>query len=94
MSDRVRTAAIAAGLLALALAGCNKRDNGYQGWIEANLIFVAPDEVGRVQTLSVSEGDWVKAGDTDPDEQAREELAELPQGFTSPQEGLYIDYTL
>jgi HlyD family secretion protein len=64
MSDRVRTAAIAAGLLALALAGCNKSDNGYQGWIEANLIFVAPDEVGRVQTLSVSEGDWVKAGDT------------------------------
>ena len=30
----------------------------------ANLIFVAPDEVGRVQTtLLVSEGDVVKAGD-------------------------------
>jgi beta-lactamase superfamily II metal-dependent hydrolase len=38
--------------------------------------------------------DWVKAGDTDPDVQARKELAELPKGFTSPQEGLYIDYTL
>jgi hypothetical protein len=38
--------------------------------------------------------DWVKAGDTDPDKKAREELPELPQGFTSPQEGLYIDYTL
>jgi beta-lactamase superfamily II metal-dependent hydrolase len=38
--------------------------------------------------------DWVKAGSAAPDEQAREELPELPQGFTSPQEGLYIDYTL
>jgi len=38
--------------------------------------------------------DWVKAGDTDPDEQAREELSKLPDGFTSPQEGLYIDYQL
>ncbi len=34
-----------------------------QGWIEANLIFVAPDEAGRVQTLSVREGDTVKTGD-------------------------------
>ncbi|HKM88135.1 MAG TPA: efflux RND transporter periplasmic adaptor subunit [Xanthobacteraceae bacterium] len=60
MSARV-LAAIAAGLF--VLAGCNKSDNGYQGWIEANLIFVAPDEVGRVQTLSVREGDGVKTGD-------------------------------
>jgi HlyD family secretion protein len=49
MSARLLTAA-AVGLLALVLAGCNKIDNGYQGWIEANLIFVAPDEVGRVQS--------------------------------------------
>ena len=41
----------------LALAGCNKAETKYQGWIEANLIFVAPDEVGRVQTLSVREGE-------------------------------------
>jgi len=45
MSARLLAAAV---LLALVLAGCNKPDNGYQGWIEANLIFVAPDEVGRV----------------------------------------------
>lgn len=63
MSARMFTGAVAAGLFALALAGCNKIDNGYQGWIEANLIFVAPDEVGRVQTLSVREGDAVKTGD-------------------------------
>ena len=36
--------------LTLMLAACSKSDSTYQGWIEANLIFVAPDEVGRVQT--------------------------------------------
>jgi HlyD family secretion protein len=51
-------------ICALALAACSKpHDNAYQGWVEANLIFVAPDEVGRVQTLTVREGDTVKAGD-------------------------------
>ena len=50
-------------LLALSLAGCKKNDPVYQGWIEANLIFVAPDAVGRVQTLSVREGDAVKTGE-------------------------------
>lgn len=34
----------------------------FQGWIEAYLIFVSPDETGRVETLSVREGDAVKAG--------------------------------
>jgi HlyD family secretion protein len=51
-----------AGALALSLAACNSYDSPYQGWVEANLIFVAPDEVGRVQTLSVREGDVVKTG--------------------------------
>jgi len=49
---------------ALALAGC---DNGngrtLQGWVEAELIFVSPDEQGRVETLKVREGDHVKQGD-------------------------------
>jgi HlyD family secretion protein len=50
-------------LLALALTGC-ERDNDptYQGWIEADLIFVSPDEPGRVETLSVREGDQVETG--------------------------------
>jgi HlyD family secretion protein len=56
-------------LLALALAGqlagCNeKRDPGYQGWVEADMIFVSPDEAGRVTKLDVREGDEVKSGDT------------------------------
>ncbi|MBV9234259.1 MAG: efflux RND transporter periplasmic adaptor subunit [Xanthobacteraceae bacterium] len=54
-------------VLALATAvwpaACNNPDPKYQGWIEANLIFVAPDEVGRVTTLNVREGDAVKVGD-------------------------------
>jgi HlyD family secretion protein len=45
------------------LAACNEKEPKYQGWIEANLIFVAPDEMGRVVTLNVREGDLVKIGD-------------------------------
>jgi len=48
---------------ALGLAGCNHVSEGvYQGWVEADLVFVAPDETGRVQTLSVREGDAATAG--------------------------------
>jgi HlyD family secretion protein len=47
----------------LALAGCEQaREPLFQGWVEADLIFVAPDEVGRVDSLSVQEGDQVMAG--------------------------------
>lgn len=49
-------------LLVLALAGCNAEPEALQGWIEANLIFVGPDEAGRVTTLSVREGDAVAQG--------------------------------
>jgi HlyD family secretion protein len=49
--------------MAVMLAGCNKpRDPGYQGWVEADMIFVSPDESGRVTKLNVREGDEVKAG--------------------------------
>ncbi|HEU5272842.1 MAG TPA: efflux RND transporter periplasmic adaptor subunit [Xanthobacteraceae bacterium] len=48
--------------LAPALAGCGEKDPTYQGWVEANLIFVAPDEAGRIETLAVREGDKVEAG--------------------------------
>jgi len=50
--------------LAAALAGCNEhRDPGFQGWVEADMIFVSPDESGRVTNLKVREGDEVKKGD-------------------------------
>ena len=62
---RTKLAALLAMALAgLALAGCdssNKRQ--LQGWVEAELIFVSPDEQGRVETLKVREGDRVKRGD-------------------------------
>jgi HlyD family secretion protein len=34
----------------------------FQGWIEAYLIFVSPDEIGRIETLSVREGDTIATG--------------------------------
>jgi HlyD family secretion protein len=47
-----------------------------QGWVEADLIFVSPDEYGRVETLSVREGDVVEKGaplfTVDPDLQAND----------------------
>jgi HlyD family secretion protein len=50
-------------LLALfALAGCDDKPPTYQGWVEASLIFVGPDEAGRVESLAVREGDKVEAG--------------------------------
>jgi HlyD family secretion protein len=50
-------------LLALVLTACNSADSTrVQGWIEADLVFVGPDESGRVETLSVNEGDHVTVG--------------------------------
>jgi HlyD family secretion protein len=49
-------------LLALPLAACNDKPPPFQGWVEANLIFVGADENGRVEMLSVKEGDHVNQG--------------------------------
>jgi HlyD family secretion protein len=59
---RARCLAAILALLAPALAGCDDKPPTYQGWIEANLIFVGPDEAGRVETLNVREGDKVEVG--------------------------------
>jgi HlyD family secretion protein len=48
----------------LALSGCGKNsERTLQGWVEAELVFVSPDEQGRVDMLKVREGDSVKKGD-------------------------------
>ena len=50
-------------VLAAMLAGCKEgKDPGFQGWVEADMIFVSPDESGRVTRLNVREGDEVKSG--------------------------------
>jgi HlyD family secretion protein len=64
MTSSRRTLRVLTALaLAAMLAGCNETKNpGFQGWVEADMIFVSPDESGRVTTLSVREGDEVKSG--------------------------------
>jgi HlyD family secretion protein len=45
------------------LAGCSSGDNHtLQGWVEADLVFVSPDEQGRVEMEKVREGDHVTKG--------------------------------
>jgi len=55
-------ARFAALLVSLALAACNGAGDTFQGWIEADIVFVGPDEAGRVEKLSVREGDRIEAG--------------------------------
>ncbi|MBS0246125.1 MAG: efflux RND transporter periplasmic adaptor subunit [Proteobacteria bacterium] len=58
----IRYAAIA--MAALALSACTKSDDRQlQGWVEAETIFVSPDEQGRVEELKVRQGDKVTKGD-------------------------------
>ena len=62
-SSRMALRIGAALALIAVLAGCDERKNpGYQGWVEADMIFVSPDESGRVIKLNVREGDEVKVG--------------------------------
>ena len=50
---------VAAGLL----TACGRDNSGtFQGWIEADLIFVSPDEQGRIESMNVREGDRVENG--------------------------------
>jgi HlyD family secretion protein len=50
-------------LSALLLTGCNNGgDPGVQGWVEAEMLFVGPDDPGRVETLAVREGDKIEQG--------------------------------
>jgi HlyD family secretion protein len=60
---RVIVRAGAALALAVFVTGCGRKPPpGYQGWVEADMIFVSPDESGRVTKLNVREGDPVKIG--------------------------------
>jgi HlyD family secretion protein len=65
---RARVAVLVVVLLALAGGGSwwwlrrAAPDPGWQGWIEADFVFVAADEAGRLEHLSVSEGRRVETG--------------------------------
>jgi HlyD family secretion protein len=49
--------------LCLFAAACsNSSEDIYQGWIEGDFIFVSPDEQGRIETMTVRQGDQVKTG--------------------------------
>jgi|SRR6185437_9288587 len=56
---------LAAALVALlGLSTCDPpNERVLQGWVEADFIFVSPDEQGRVEALKVREGDEVKKGE-------------------------------
>lgn len=63
---RIKLTGLGAIVLAatVVLSGCTKtNDRVLQGWVEAELIFVSPDEQGRVEALKVREGDRVNKGD-------------------------------
>src|SRR5262245_31946761 len=53
---------VAAGACLLLTACGQAKDAGYQGWVEADLIFVSPDEAGRVTRQNFREGDQVTSG--------------------------------
>lgn len=58
-------AGLGAVVVALSLATLIPRDTGptqWQGWVEADLLYLGPDEAGRVTDLEVSEGQDVAAG--------------------------------
>jgi HlyD family secretion protein len=53
--------AVIVAVAALTLPSWNRsNDETFQGWVEADLIFVSPDEPGRIETLSVREGSMVE----------------------------------
>lgn len=55
---------VAAATIALLLASCAPKDDGsLYGYVDADLIYLAPQDSGVVKTLNVREGDKVKAGD-------------------------------
>ena len=51
------------GAALLSLAACGDRKQAaYQGYVEADWVFVGPDEAGRITSLAVAEGSQVQQG--------------------------------
>src|SRR5690606_10046526 len=71
---------LAAACLPLLLAACDdNRQAFYQGYVEGEFVYMAPERPGRLQALHVARGDEVAAGaplfslDATPEAQARRE---------------------
>ena len=63
-------------VLAALLAGCgDKPPEGWTGYAEAELVYIAPPVAGRLTTLSVRSGETVNAGQTLFELDATPELA-------------------
>lgn len=74
-------------LAGLALAGCGEEQSqGWQGYVEADLRFLGPDQAGRLVTLAVGEGDAVAAGATLFTLEDQSELAARDQAAGALQE--------
>jgi len=51
------------GVVAAAVYfGASGPPRQFEGWVDADFIFVSPDEIGRIDTLSVREGSVVQVG--------------------------------
>ena len=74
----------------LLLAGCgDENERSLQGWVEAEIVYVSPDEQGRVETLKVREGDTVAQGDllfTLDDDLQKADLVVRQAALTSAQQ--------
>ena len=62
MTRRLRALALLVAAAGWGTA-CGRDNAGtFQGWIEGDLIFVSPDEQGRIESMNVREGDAVGSG--------------------------------
>ena len=78
---------IACLALPLCLAACDsKKEAAYQGYVEADWIFVGPDEAGRITSLATSEGAQVTQGTPLFSVDDRLELAARDQAQSALQE--------
>jgi HlyD family secretion protein len=55
-------ALLTAGAFVAMIWGSEPIEPTFQGWVEANFLFIGPDETGRVERLSVREGETVTEG--------------------------------
>jgi HlyD family secretion protein len=97
---RVIVVVVALIVIAVAVAwpshNSNKEET-FQGWIEADMIFISPDENGRIDTLSVKEGDRITPGTplfTLDDDLQKAEVNQVAAQVTNAQQSLDRAQTL